>query len=59
MIKYFRFTYDYCLYDISYANLQLLQLAIPPIDFDEEEAAKEEQKQQKEVLSDFFSKATF
>jgi hypothetical protein len=33
--------------------------AQPEIDFDEEDIQKEQQKQQKEDLNDFFSKATF
>ena len=34
VIKYFRFTWDYALWDISYSNLNMLLATIPETDFD-------------------------
>lgn len=41
VIKYFRFTYDYVLWEISFANLNMLLAAIP----DHEPAETEEEKE--------------
>lgn len=57
--KYFRWGEDYVKWEMSFANLNMYLASIPDTGYDEEEDKKDELKQQKEVLSDFFSKATF
>jgi|GEM_PF-3748917 len=51
VIKYFRFTYDYVLWDISYANLQMLLASIPEYESIEEE--KVEHVESLDGLADF------
>jgi len=44
VIKYFRFTYDYVLWEISFANLNMLLAAIP-----DHEPPSEEEKEAEPV----------
>ena len=44
VIKYFRFTYDYILWEISYANINMLLAAIPEYETEEEKSKPQTKK---------------
>jgi hypothetical protein len=54
VVKYFRFSYDYVLWEISFTNLNMLLMTIPVYDYDLDEDDPEKPKEV-ESIQDLFS----